>query len=435
MAKARRMNSVEKPVCSQTLVDGLVSIGGRNMTLDEIDSQMSVIERKTHNHLTHDERVALLLEYTALKAKSRRCGVEELARRWNVERHYPARLMRTFVSQKAPGVTPSLSRKKGQGRPHIITGETEELLLDTARTEAWEFTFREMGEVLGVAPATVLRYLRRNKWRYVAKKLRPALEPKHLEARKAWCEENRRNTFEAWIDIDEKWFYTVSTGTKLKVPPGTRPPRKSIKHKKHITKVMCLVAVARPCAQHRFGGIVGVWRVGDMEVAKRSSKNRAAGTPEFKDKTMDGDRYADMMIKKVIPAARSRMPWCDTIVIQADNAPGHASQSSNNRIKRYLGKSNKPNVPNVRLNFQPAQSPDLNVLDLAVFPSLSKRVGKVQKSAGVYDKEQLWKNVHTQVFSYSSDLLTRAFDTKQKVIKQVLACEGGNDYELPHSKK
>ena len=65
MAKARRMNSVEKPVCSQTLVDGLVSIGGRNMTLDEIDSQMSVIERKTHNHLTHDERVALLLEYTA----------------------------------------------------------------------------------------------------------------------------------------------------------------------------------------------------------------------------------------------------------------------------------------------------------------------------------------------------------------------------------
>ena len=88
---------------------------------------------------------------------------------------------------------------------------------------------------------------------------------------------------------------------------------------------MALVAVSRPRPEHGFSGFLGAWRVGEMYEAKRSSVNHAKGDLYFKDRNMDSDLFISMMKTKVFRSIYERMTWTDHVVVQLDNAPGHAS--------------------------------------------------------------------------------------------------------------
>ncbi|CAN0499316.1 unnamed protein product, partial [Discosporangium mesarthrocarpum] len=74
---------------------------------------------------------------------------------------------------------------------------------------------------------------------------------------------------------------------------------------------MFLAAVARPrmisdgvC----FDGKVSIWPIGDIVAAMRRSKNRKKGTMMLKPATINAERYKELMIDKVIPAIKARMP-------------------------------------------------------------------------------------------------------------------------------
>ena len=63
-------------------------------------------------------------------------------------------------------------------------------------------------------------------------------------------------------------------------------PKHCVKHKLHITKVMFLCAVARPhfnpCSNSWWDSKLGIWTIGDWELAKWKSKNRPKGTLVWK---------------------------------------------------------------------------------------------------------------------------------------------------------
>ena len=132
------------------------------------------------------------------------------------------------------------------------------------------------------------------------------------------------------IHIDEKWFFLSEETLRCYLGLGEKAPERWCKHKSHIIKVMFLCAVARPRYDDEgnciFDGKIGIWPFVKKVVAKRSSKNREAGTEEVKPVKVTKNVYREFMVEKVIPAIKEK--WPDRrerkqIRVQHDNAPSH----------------------------------------------------------------------------------------------------------------
>jgi hypothetical protein len=96
---------------------------------------------------------------------------------------------------------------------------------------------------------------------------------------------------------------------------------------------------------------------------QESSANRVAGTMEIK--SIDSITQAvmrDYLIDKVLPAIRAKWPCEDIekpIYIQQDNDMPHISPND-----RLFYEATKQDGFDIRIVCQPANSPDLNILDL-----------------------------------------------------------------------
>ena len=106
-------------------------------------------------------------------------------------------------------------------------------------------------------------------------------------------------------------------------------PKHCVKHKSHITKVMFLCAVARPhfnpCSNSWWDGKLGIWPIGDWELAKWKSNNRPMGTFVWKNKIVTKEVYQDLLISKLIPSILEKWPRRDMLsrktFIQQDKKP------------------------------------------------------------------------------------------------------------------
>jgi hypothetical protein len=110
---------------------------------------------------------------------------------------------------------------------------------------------------------------------------------------------------------------------------------------------------------------IGVWPFIKEIPAQRKSKNRPRGTLETKSITVTRDVMRDFIIDKLLPAIQATWPAEDagqTIFIQQDNARPHILPDD----ILFKEVANKTGL-NIKLLQQPANSPDLNVLDLGFF--------------------------------------------------------------------
>ncbi|CAM9683979.1 unnamed protein product, partial [Discosporangium mesarthrocarpum] len=74
---------------------------------------------------------------------------------------------------------------------------------------------------------------------------------------------------------------------------------------------MFLAAVARPRMISDgvwFDGKIGIRPIADTVAAMRSRKNRKKGAMMLKLATINAERYKELMIDKVIPAIKARVP-------------------------------------------------------------------------------------------------------------------------------
>ncbi|CAM9368905.1 unnamed protein product [Discosporangium mesarthrocarpum] len=170
--------------------------------------------------------------------------------------------------------------------------------------------------------------------------------------------------------MDENWFYVMKDGRGIYLHPeedAPKPPR--AQNKRFITKVMFLAAVARPrmiSDSVRFDGKIAIWPIADTVAAMHRSKNRKKVTMVLKPATVNMERYKELMINKVIPAIKTRMPRPPghTIFVQQDGAKPHkGGGGSMEAIQAKVGDS-------IILNTQPVNSPDLNVNDLGSFHAI-----------------------------------------------------------------
>ena len=115
---------------------------------------------------------------------------------------------------------------------------------------------------------------------------------------------------------------------------------------------------------------------------------------------MDADKYQAMMVQ-VFHAARQK-PWAKNLRCQQDGAGVHTGKNNVNKLNK-AEKGRKKRGRGLKTKYhrftQPAKSPDTNINDLTIFPSMSKRFHKKQKHEVVNDLDRLaaiavdtWKN-------------------------------------------
>lgn len=174
------------------------------------------------------------------------------------------------------------------------------------------------------------------------------------------------------VHVDEKWFYLTQVNKKLYLLPEEESPVRTCHHKGYIIKVMFLAAVARPRHDEErgemFDGKLGIWPFVEWIPAQRNSVNRPHGTLEMKPVTVTRDVYRQMLVQHVIPAIKTKWPARErgnVIYIQQDNARPHVPESD-----PAIEASELAGGWCIKITNQPAQSPDMNVLDLGFFNSI-----------------------------------------------------------------
>lgn len=101
----------------------------------------------------------------------------------------------------------------------------------------------------------------------------------------------------------------------------------------------------------------------------KDSVNRAAGTMETKVRTSVGkNKIREYFIGKLLTVIRSKWPIEDAnklIIVQQDNARTYFDPND----PEFCEAARKDDF-DIRLMYQPANSPDVNILDLGLFAAI-----------------------------------------------------------------
>ena len=82
---------------------------------------------------------------------------------------------------------------------------------------------------------------------------------------------------------------------------------------------------------------------------------------------------------------------------------------------------------------QPANSPDLNWLDLAFFCSLETRVDKQYSLTTAWSVDMMKELVVRKFEAYDAESMEHTYHTWCAVLTMVLKHGGGNDFHVPHT--
>jgi len=259
-------------------------------------------------------------------------------------------------------------RRKGRcGRPSI----DNETIQDAIRAVHLPLrqSVRSTAHYAGLSATTLHDRVTKGAVECRSTNLKPDLTPKHLHLRVDFCLKHVKSCgaesgfefkgMDDTIHVDEKWFWLDKDARGYYVVPGEVVPTRRSNSKRFIGKIMFLAAVARPRFDRgrnkKFDGKLGVWPFVVEVAAKRTSKNRPAGTLELKEVNVDRAAYTSMLKDKLVPAILAKWPRDQKVVLlRQDNASAHLEPQ---KIRLAHGL-----VLDVKC--QPPKSPDLNILDL-----------------------------------------------------------------------
>jgi len=302
-------------------------------------------------------------------------------------------------------------------------------------------TYRSAAHHAGLSRSTLHRYTQRGYLNNVTASIKPALTEAHKVARVGFCLKHINQfynpnadvlsatfaSFDDIIHLDEKIFRVMKTRTRYILAPMEKKPHLPAQSKRYVGQVMFLAAVAKPRwlddEQRWFDGKLGLWPFLEMVPAQRSSKNRPRGTPVPTAVSVTATTFMAMLNDKLRPAIEAKWPrrQCPRVQVQQDNAPAHGAPG------HWFS---APGL-SVELVCQPAQSPDLNVLDLGYFTAIQA----LQQQKKTQSPQELVSAVEMSFLELRRETLENVFYTWAACMEQVLLHAGGNDYKISHSKK
>ncbi|CAM9334789.1 unnamed protein product, partial [Heterosigma akashiwo] len=310
-------------------------------------------------------------------------------------------------------------------------------------------TIRQAVESTGIPYNIIKKMMKKKVAKKKASRVKPYLTPVHRYLRLKWClgrterllgaGRSRRmgggvRILTGWnvYHVDEKNFELTRRTQKSICLDDESPMKRHVVHKSHIPKLMFLACTTRPnrhpVTDELITGAVAIFPFIEEVEAKSSSHNRPAGTLEIKPRSVNAETYIDAMINFVLPKIKRH--WKkqgqtrkDLLIIQEDNASPHKLGSD----PRWIENIKKWNI---KLISQPAQSPDLNKLDLGAFASMQS----LTWNKGMRDLSDLVFEVTMIFLRYDNDKLLDLDLTHQNVIKHVILNKGKHD-TVPHMHK
>ncbi|XP_021726855.1 uncharacterized protein LOC110694002 [Chenopodium quinoa] len=243
-------------------------------------------------------------------------------------------------------------------------------------------TERSYASALKISDVTLHYLKKKGRLRTHTASNKPALSSDHKVARMKWVLShinpvlgNEDPTFEDMdivIHIDEKWFYLNPDKRRFYLLPSEEDPYMAQQSRRFKLKAMFMALIGKPLygpnGELIHDGKYGIFPFTVQERAKKSSKNRAAGTMVTKAlQNVNREVIREVLLNKVIPAIIAKWPESQpkNVIIQWDNARPHQIPTDDEFIAAAT-----TNGFNIHFVFQPAQSPDLNVLDLGLFRSI-----------------------------------------------------------------
>ncbi|KAH7853333.1 hypothetical protein Vadar_001315 [Vaccinium darrowii] len=133
-----------------------------------------------------------------------------------------------------------------------------------------------------------------------------------------------------------------------------------------------------------------------------------------------------LLSEEVLPAIRAKWPrgnGIETILIQQDNARPHIHEFD----AEFLEEASKDGF-DIRLVFQPPNSPDLNVLDLGFF----RAIQTLQYQQAPKNVDELVSAVMRAFEELPSERLENVFLTLQACMIEIMKVNGGIGYKVPH---
>ncbi|XP_065197249.1 uncharacterized protein LOC135828754 [Sycon ciliatum] len=280
------------------------------------------------------------------------------------------------------------------------------------------------------------------------------LKLRHKITRLKWAIDTYNGDERAWPDCyhtvhgDEKWFFLMRDGVPCRVFPTweenddggmehriTLAAAARVYHKSRCPKVMFLTAIARPRPDHDFDGKVGIWNFTKVRKAKRSNRNTgtvAGETDIVETVTVDADEYRSVMLKKggVFDAIHTKMWWFKRdsgepeaghpIIYQHDGAKPHTAKKN----EKLWASHGAQKGFRIVVRTQPAQSPDLNVNDLAFFASLqsdTELVAKENVTDLIHAVESCWQ-------AYPAERMENVWSCPFGSFKGIVDTSGDNSY-------
>ncbi|XP_021726177.1 uncharacterized protein LOC110693346 [Chenopodium quinoa] len=235
------------------------------------------------------------------------------------------------------------------------------------------------------------------------------------------------------VHIDEKWFFLNPDTRTFYLLPNEPNPYRCQQSRRFKIKGMFMAAIGKPIFDNHGGlkhdGKYGIFPFVYESTTKKKSKNREAGVVEVKaTQNVNKEAIREMLLTKVIPAIKSKWPdhLSKDVWIQWDNARPHQIPRDDE-----FQEACQSNGFNIQFIYQPAQSPDLNVLDLGLFNVIQS----IQYQSFPRNLKELIEKVTEAYELFNPVLNKRCWITLQCCMEEILKDQGGNNFSPPHKGK
>jgi hypothetical protein len=384
------------------------------------------------------EKVQLLALYAMLAVDDtgRKVGVAALEASFG---RAPKFISKSLIPPALAGDGFEVKERADKGKGRKLTADVNDMMAEQARAWDGDWSYVDMSEWLeeqgvSVTARAICAHCMGPVWNtHLTVRATPTLTKIVMEARVAFATAELEVDDEFTVHVDEKWFYTVRIHqNELKLPAGERPKKRTVHHKSHVPKRMYLCALGKPGPN--FDGRVALEEITETRVADRlcKSKGRVKGDEYEKDVTMDCDKYFEMMTELIFPAIRKAYRGRTTTVrVQQDGARPHTGKDIVARLNEAGAQVKRgSNDPTIVVFTQSSNSPDLNICDLAFFRALGVAVRKARRGAtDSFDLDKLTLDVLAEYENYPALELAKMWEYRKYVLRQIIACGGGNQYE------
>lgn len=173
---------------------------------------------------------------------------------------------------------------------------------------------------------------------------------------------------------------------------------------------------------------IGLWLFLHIIPAQRYCSNLSVRTLQIKPLTVNREICRSILTEKVYSAFRSKLPITpkSNAIVQQDNVRPHLNVNDREVSTKVWERDWK-----INLTFQPAKSPDFNVLDIGYFTSIQS-IGQKNE----YKNSQDLVDAVTQSFhEFSKNTLSALLLSLQKIFESFLKVGGGSSYRMPHMEK